>query len=83
MLELGHVLFDRSLLGEGPGQHELGFEYGTGSSDDSVESCRHPGNCRVLHVALDISDCPAGIALVPAAVEVLGYFPELHDQIAR
>src|SRR6202000_3249816 len=28
VLELRHMLFDRRLLGEGPRQHQLGFEHG-------------------------------------------------------
>jgi hypothetical protein len=31
---------------------------------------------------LDVCDPPAGIALVPSAVEVLGYGAELHDEVS-
>ena len=34
-------------------------------------------------LALDISDAPAGIALVPGPVEVLGGGPELYNEVAR
>ena len=36
VLELGHVLFDRGLFGERPGQHELGLEHGVEGVDESV-----------------------------------------------
>jgi hypothetical protein len=36
----------------------------------------------MLHAALDVSDPPAGIALVPASVELLGGGPQLHDEVA-
>src|SRR5262245_57979132 len=32
--------------------------------------------------ALHVADLPAGVALVPGAVELLGCSPELHDEIA-
>ena len=82
MLQLGHVLFHRSLLGEGPRQHELGFEYRSGSGHDAVESSGHPRDGRVPHQALDVSDGSPCIALVPGPVEVLGGVPELYDQVA-
>jgi hypothetical protein len=36
----------------------------------------------MLHAALDISDAPTSVALVPGAVEFLGGGPELHDEVA-
>src|SRR5262245_60849965 len=33
--------------------------------------------------ALHVSDLPAGVALVPGAVELLGCSPELHDEVTR
>jgi hypothetical protein len=36
----------------------------------------------VLDAALHVTDLPAGIALEPGAVEVLGCRPELHYEIA-
>jgi hypothetical protein len=82
VLELGHILFGRSLLGERPGQHELGLEHRCGPLHDAVEGRRHPWNRRMLQAALDIGDAPAGVAFVPAPVELLGGAPELHDEIA-
>jgi hypothetical protein len=32
--------------------------------------------------ALHVADLPAGVALVPGAIELLGCSPELHDEIA-
>ena len=75
VLELGHVLFGGGLLGERPGQHELGLEHGLGALHDAVEGRRHPGDGRMLDAALDVRDPPAGIALVPGAVELLGAVP--------
>jgi hypothetical protein len=36
----------------------------------------------MLNPALDIGDAPAGIALVPGAVELLGGGPELDNEVA-
>jgi hypothetical protein len=36
----------------------------------------------MLDLALDIGDAPAGVALVPGAIELLGGGPELHDEVA-
>ena len=36
----------------------------------------------MLHAALDIGDAPAGVALIPRAIELLGRSPELHDEVA-
>ncbi len=36
----------------------------------------------MLDVTLDIGDAPAGVALVPTAIEFLGGRPELHDEVA-
>ena len=49
---------------------------------DAVEGRRHPRNGRMLDPALDVGDPPAGVALVPGAVELLGRGPELHDEVA-
>jgi hypothetical protein len=32
---------------------------------------------------LDIRDTPAGIPLVPGAIQFFGGSPELHDEVAR
>ena len=82
VLELGHVLFGGGFLGERPGQHELGLEYGFRTFHDPVQGRRHPGNGRMLDPALHVPDAPAGVALVPRAVELLGGGPELHDEVA-
>ena len=82
MLELRHVFFGGRLLRERPGQHELGLEHGFGPLHDAVEGRRHPGNGRMLDVALDVRNAPAGIAFVPGAVELFGRGPELHDEVA-
>ena len=34
-------------------------------------------------VALHVANLPAGVALVPRPVELLGRPPELHDETAR
>jgi hypothetical protein len=36
----------------------------------------------MLDLPLDVGDAPAGIALVPGPVELLGCGPELNDQVA-
>ena len=36
----------------------------------------------MLDPALDVGDAPAGIALVPGAVELLGRAAELHNEVA-
>jgi hypothetical protein len=36
----------------------------------------------MLHMALCGDHPPAGVALVPGAIEVLGGAPELHDEVA-
>ena len=64
------------------GQHELGFEHRLCPLDDPIQGCRHPGNGRVLDSALDVGDPPAGIALVPGSVELLGRRSKLHDEIS-
>jgi hypothetical protein len=33
-------------------------------------------------LALHVADLPAGVALVPATIELLGCPPELHDEVA-
>src|SRR5262245_61835318 len=37
----------------------------------------------MLDPSLDIGDAPAGVALVPGAIELFGGGPKLHDEIAR
>src|SRR5262249_20806789 len=81
VLDLGHVLLGRGLLGERPGQHELRLEYGLGSLYDPVEGCCHPRDCRVLDEALHVADVPARVALVPDSIELFGCRPELDNQV--
>src|SRR5436190_5175284 len=82
VLDLGHVLFGGGLLGERPGQHEFGLEYCSRTLDDAVEGGGHPWNGRMLDAALDVGDAPAGVALVPEPVELLGGGAKLYDQVA-
>ena len=37
----------------------------------------------MLDVALDVGNAPAGVALVPGAVELLGGGPELDNKVGR
>jgi hypothetical protein len=83
VLELGHVLLGRGLLGERPRQHEFGLEHGTGPLNRSIKRRRHPLDHWMLHSPLDVLDGLSGVPLVPVAIEALGYDPELDDQIAR
>jgi hypothetical protein len=69
VLDLSHVLFGGSLLGERPLQHEFGLEYGFCALHDAVEGGSHPRDRGMFDFALDIGDAPAGMALVPGAVE--------------
>src|SRR5262245_59677074 len=81
VLELGHVLFGSRFLGERPGQHEFGLEQGSRPLHDAVEGCRHPWNGGMLDPPLDLSNAPAGVALIPTAVELFGGGPELDNEI--
>jgi hypothetical protein len=83
MLDLRHVLLGRRLLGERPGQHELGFEDCSDPLHDAVQGRRHPGDRRMLHVALDVGDQAASVALIPGAVELLCGRPQLYDEVIR
>src|SRR6516164_3908203 len=82
VLELRHVLFGGGFFGEGPWQHELGLEHRLRALHDSVEGGHHPRNCRMPDPALHVADPPAGVTLVPGAVERLGRSSELHDEVA-
>src|SRR6516162_6482262 len=72
VLELRHVFFGGCFFREGPRQHELGLEHRLRALHDSVEGGHHPRNCRMPDPALHVADPPAGVALVPGAVEDLG-----------
>src|SRR5690349_6332508 len=54
VLKLGHVLLDRGLLGEGPGQHELCLEDRPACIYDAVQGSRHPANQRGRCLSLTI-----------------------------
>src|SRR5262249_18027286 len=38
---------------------------------------------RMPDAPLHVADLPAGVVLVPGAIELLGCFPELYDEVAR
>src|SRR5262249_10107662 len=76
-----HILFGGGLLGERPGQHEFGFKDGSRRLHGAVEGRHHPGDSRVPNPALEVGDVPAGVALVPSPVELLGGGPELYDEV--
>ena len=82
VLQLGHVLFRRGFLRKRPRQHELGLEHRAGALDHAVQGRRHPPLHGVKHPPLHLGDDLAGIALVPAPVELLGHTAELDDQVA-
>jgi hypothetical protein len=42
MLKMGHVLVDRRILGEAPGQHELRIEHSPQFLDHAAEGGSHP-----------------------------------------
>src|SRR5262245_5570926 len=82
VLDLSHVLFGCGLLRERPRQHEFSLEDCSGPLHESVEGCRHPRNCTVLHQTLNVCDASASVALVPDAVELLRCCPKLHEEVA-
>src|SRR5215471_18351950 len=82
VLELRHVLFGGCFLREGPRQHELGLEHRLRPLYDSVEGGHHPRNCRMPDAALHVADPPAGVALVPRAVELFRRRAKLHEEVA-
>src|SRR5215831_11256898 len=53
-------------------RHELGLEHRLRALHDSVEGGHHPRNRRMPDPALHVADLPAGVALVPGAIELLG-----------
>src|SRR6516225_2529694 len=82
VLQLRHVFFGGGLFGEGPRQHELGLEHRLRALHDSVEGGHHPRNCRMPDPALHVADPPAGVALIPGAIELLRRPAKLHDEVA-
>jgi hypothetical protein len=83
VLELGHMLFGRSLLRERPGQHEFGLEHRASALHEPVQRGGHPADYRVANPALDVFDDLSGRALVPEPIELLGGHPELDDEVIR
>jgi hypothetical protein len=81
VLQLRHVLFGGAFLRERPRQHEFGFEHRTTGINQAIQAGRHPFIDEMLDALLHILDGLAGVALVPAAVQVFGNDAELDDQI--
>ena len=82
MLQLRHVLGHSGLFRERPGQHELGLKHRAGSLHHAVQGCRHPPLYGMENLPLHLGHGLAGIAFVPAPVEVFGDRAELDDQVA-
>ena len=82
VLQLRHVLFGRALLGEAPGQHELGLKDGSRSFDPAVEGGRQIADQGMPDALLDVDDRPAGVAFKPMPVEVFGDPPELDNEVS-
>jgi hypothetical protein len=81
VLQLGHMLFGGCFFREIPGQHELGFEHGSGLADSAVECRAHPFVDRVANPPLHVLDSIPGVALVPSPVQVLSNGAELDDEV--
>jgi hypothetical protein len=79
--KLSYVFLRRGLLREAPGQHELGFEHGPAGAHPAIQGRRHPCVNGMLDAALHVTDGIPGIALIPAAVELLGHRAELDNEI--
>src|ERR1700722_6800784 len=75
------MLLRRHFLGERPGQHELGFEYGVEVIDEPVQGCRQVPMDRVPDPALNVRYGPPSIALVPSPVQRLGGDAQLDDKV--
>src|SRR5437588_59218 len=76
---LGPLVLEKSLSGIAEQRCEHGFR----PLHDAIQGGRHPRNGRMPDPALHVADLPAGIALVPGAIELLGCSPELYDEVAR
>ena len=65
-------------------QGSMNLDSNTASVPSTIPSKRrpHPRDERMPDVALNVTNLPAGVALVPGAVELLGDASELHDQVA-
>ena len=82
VLQLRHVLLSCRLLGESPRQHEFGFEDCARWLNDAIERGCHPFMDGMADARLSVPNGLTCVALVPAAVELLGDGPELNDEIA-
>ena len=81
VLQLRHVFFGGGFLRERPGQHELGLEHRATGINQAIQRRRHPFDDGMLDPPLHVLDGVAGVALIPAPVEVLGDRAQLDDQI--
>lgn len=83
VLQLSHVLLGCSFLGEGPGQHELGFEDRAGLLDGPIQRRRHPFVHGMTNTLLDVLHRESARALIPGAVQDFRHSPELDNQTVR
>src|SRR5262249_20335370 len=83
VLELRHVLFGGCFFRERPRQHELGLEHCLHALHDSIQGGYHPRYCGMTDPALHVADPPAGVALIPGAIELFRRGTELHNEVAR
>ena len=82
VLQLGHVLFRRRFFRKGPRQHEFGLEHSAGALNPAIQGCRHPALHGMDNPPLHVGNDLAGIALIPAPIELLGDRAKLNDQVA-
>jgi hypothetical protein len=80
VLQLCHVLFGGGFLRKGPRQHKLGLKHRPTGINQAVPSGRHPFDHRMLNLPLHVLDGAAGIAFVPASIEILRHGAKLDDQ---
>ena len=64
-------------------QGSMNFEHRPGGFNPAVQRRRHPAQCRVPDLALNIGKNLTGIGLVPAPIQLLSRNAKLDDQIAR
>ena len=62
-------------------QGSMNFEHRPGGFNPAVQRRRHPAQCRVPDLALNIGKNLTGIDLKPASVQVLSRNTKLDDQI--
>jgi hypothetical protein len=75
------MLLRRSVLGERPGEHELGLKHGVDVFDHSVQRRGQISMDRVLDPALNVGDDAPGVFLVPSPVQRFSGDAELDDEI--